>query len=199
MLHNEIELFTKDIADSVLDFGALFSGYSKIDLEIGFCSGEFLAEYANANKDTAFIGIEKKHKYLLRGRKILMRRLTADNVRILCFDAMPVIEMLVPEKTLNAIHIYFPDPWPKKRHNDRRTVRERNLRIMWKTLIPGGRIYIATDHPDYAEFMRKEIPKTADIFRTLPYSGADRNIKTKWEKKQIEAGWQINYFLLEKI
>ncbi|HQI05968.1 MAG TPA: hypothetical protein PL195_11975, partial [bacterium] len=62
----------------------------------------------------------------------------------------------------------------------------------------GGRIYIATDHPEYAEFIRKEIAVSKEFFKVLPYGPDDRKIKTKWEKKQIADCWPINYFLLEK-
>ena len=63
----------------------------------------------------------------------------------------------------------------------------------------GGKLFIATDHPEYAEFMEKEIALTGAFFKPLPYGGDDRPIKTKWEKKQIADCWEIHYFLLEAI
>ena len=100
--------------------------------------------------------------------------------------------------SLDALHIYFPDPWPKKRHLRNRLVNRDNLRMFHDRLRPGGRIHLATDHPDYAAFIEKELATVAELFTRFPYGTADREVLTKWERKQIENGLPINYYLLEK-
>ncbi len=198
MLTNNIELSLEEVAFEPFDCGKYFPDKKKFEVEMGFCSGFFLSEYANKNPDTGFLGLEYSYKFLARGKKNLMRNLQQDNVRIFCFEGISVIKELIPFNSVDAIHVYFPDPWPKKKHHKNRTLRFENFVIISNRLKKGGRLYIATDHPEYGEFIRKEIALTKDFFKQLPYSETDRTIKTKWEKKQIADGWPINYFLLEK-
>jgi len=198
MIDHNIELKIEDIAFSKLDLKALFPGRDKVELEMGFCSGLFLSEYANSKPDTGFLGLEISRKFIVRGHRNLQKRLLQDNVRTVCFEGIAIIKELLPFNSLDAIHIYFPDPWPKKKHHKFRTVRFENLIMMHNRLKKGGKIYIATDHPEYGEFIAKEISLTKEFFNILPYGMDDRKIKTKWEKKQIADCWPINYFLLEK-
>lgn len=200
MINNEIAIPLEEFAFRPFDFAELFKK-EHVEVEIGFCSGHFLSEYANSKPDTGFLGIEYSHKFFARGESFLKRRLNQDNVRIICFEAITAMRELVPFASLDAIHIYFPDPWPKKKHHKFRTVRFENMLLLRNRLKKGGRLYIATDHPEYAEFIEKEveIAVKSGIFRRLPYGSDDRPIKTKWEKKQIADCWDINYFLLEAI
>lgn len=198
MIDHDIELKIEEIAFNKLDLKALFPDRERIELEMGFCSGLFLSEYANSKPETGFLGLEISRKFIVRGHRNLQRRLLQDNVRTVCFEGIAIIKELVPFNSLDAIHIYFPDPWPKKKHHKFRTVRFENLIMMHNRLKKGGKIYIATDHPEYGEFIAKEISLTKEFFNILPYGMDDRKIKTKWEKKQIADCWPINYFLLEK-
>jgi len=198
MIFHNIELPLEEIADKNFEFSEIFKKKERIEVEIGFCSGFFLSEYANDNPDKGFLGIEISRKFFKRGEKNLKRLLKQDNVRVTCFDAVPVVRELIPFNSVDAFHIYFPDPWPKKKHHKFRTLRFENFLLFYNRLKPGGRIYIATDHPEYAEFIRREIAVSSEFFNVLPYGIEDRKIKTKWEKKQIADCWPINYFLLEK-
>ncbi|MGI6394425.1 MAG: tRNA (guanine(46)-N(7))-methyltransferase TrmB [bacterium] len=198
MNNPDIELKIEDIAFNPLNFKELFPNKKRVEIEIGFCSGLFLSEYANLNKETGILGLEISAKFFARGKRNLKRLLNQDNVKILCFDAIPVIKELIPFNSVDAFHIYFPDPWPKKKHHKFRTLRFENFLIFYNRLKKGGKVYIATDHPEYAEFISKEIEVSKEFFKTLPYGADDRTIKTKWEKKQIAECWNINYFLLEK-
>jgi tRNA (guanine-N7-)-methyltransferase len=193
-----IELPVSEIADHLLDFTALFPGLSRIECEVGFCSAIFLTEYANRHPEAGIVGIEKKHAYFLRGLHNLERKLKQDNVKTIEFDARPLIEMLIPAGSLDILHIYFPDPWPKKRHIFKRMINRENLKMFHEKLKPGGRLSAATDHPGYAEFIEAELPFVADLYTRLPYGRTDREVMTKWERKQTEKGIPINYFLLEK-
>ncbi len=197
-LRTGIVLPIEEIAHQPFDFSRLFPSCRRIECEVGFCSAIFLTEYANRHPDTGILGIEKKHAYFLRGLHNLERKLRQDNVKIVEFDARAVIMMLVPPTSLDAIHIYFPDPWPKKRHQDRRILNRENLRMFCEKLKPQGRIYAATDHPDYAAFVEKEAAAVSDIFIRIPYGASDREVTTKWERRQTAKGIPITYLLLEK-
>ena len=198
MIDLNIELEIEKTAFKQLDLQKILGEKKSFEIEMGFCSGFFLSEYANSKPDTGFLGLEISKKFFARGENNLKRKLQQDNVRIICFEGIAVIKELIPFYSLDAIHIYFPDPWPKKKHHKFRTVRFENLIMMHNRLKSGGKIYIATDHPEYAEFIAKEIALTKEFFNILPYGIDDRKIKTKWEKKQIADCWPINYFLLEK-
>ncbi len=199
MLISDIELPIPLICDKVFDLEKEFPGHTKYEVEIGTCSSLFLTKYANANPETFILGIEKKRGFFLRGNNNLVRFLKQKNVRVINFDAIAVLKEVIPFESLDAIHVYFPDPWPKKRHNERRIVNAENLRMFCNRLKPGGKLYFATDHADYAEYMAQEILGVKDIMRKLDYGRNDRKIMTKWEEKQIKNGFEINYFLLEKI
>jgi len=189
-----------DIADNQLNFKHLFKGlnYKRLEVEIGFCSAFFLSENANNNSNAAFFGIEIKKKYFDKGNSNLKRLLKQQNVKTVNFEAMAVVSQLIPDDSIDAFHIYFPDPWPKKKHHKNRILKSENFETFAKKMKKGGKLFAATDHPDYGSFIKKEILKVKEIFNVLPYTHEDRSIKTKWEKKQIAAGWDINYFLLEK-
>ncbi len=181
-----------------IDFTGLFPRHSRFEVEVGFSSAFFLSRYANRHPETAFLGIEKKEKYFLRGFHTLERHLNQDNVKIVCFDAVSFLRELVPFHSLDAVHIYFPDPWPKRRHRHRRIVNAENLIMIRNRLKRGGKIYLATDHPDYGRWMKIQTEEVAPFFVRRPYTYEQREITTKWEEKKRKEGWNIHYFLLEK-
>jgi len=193
-----IEISVKDIVNKVFSPVSDFPKHESFEIEIGTCSAHFLSAYANDNPNTFILGLEKKRKFLLRGIKNLKNRLQQDNVRLINYDAIAIIKELIPFESVDAFHVYFPDPWYKKRHNQRRTLSMENILMFANRLKKGGRIYIATDHPDYGVHIRNELYGVMDMFSLLPYGSEDRKIKTKWEQRQIAEGWKINYFLLEK-
>lgn len=195
---DNLKLIVENCCTAPFNFKDLFPKYDKVDVEIGFSSGFFLSEYASKHPETAFLGVEIKRAYYEKGIANLSRLLTRDGVKCICFEAMSVVTELIPFESVDSFHIYFPDPWPKKRHNKNRIIKLSNLMILCNRLKKGGRIYIATDHPDYAKWIKDEILGTLSVFNTLPYDKSMRDVKTKWEKRQIAAGWNINYFLLEK-
>jgi len=181
-----------------LDFSKIFPEFNKIEIEIGFSTAFFLSEYANKHPEIALLGIEKNFKYFRKGFHILERRLQHSNVKIACFDAVSFLRELVPFNSLDAVHIYFPDPWPKKRHRSKRIVNTENIMMIRNRLKSGGKIYLATDHPDYGAWMKIQIEEIAHHFIVHSYDYSKREVTTRWEEKQKKAGWNIHYFLLEK-
>lgn len=119
----------------------------RVELEVGSGSGTFLAAYAAARRDTLLIGTEIK---LERCRKAArkLKAAGADNGVILRARAEELLARLAPE-SLAAVHVYFPDPWPKRRHRRRRLLRRGVLDEMARLLRPGGCLYLVTDFFDY--------------------------------------------------
>ena len=119
-------------------------------LEIGSGMGETTAAMANAHPEADFIAVEVHGP----GVGSLLNRLAAaelSNVRVVRHDALDVLEHMIPDASLAAIHLFFPDPWPKKRHHKRRMVQPAFAALAARKLAPGGVLHAATDWPDYAE------------------------------------------------
>src|SRR5690606_22528715 len=129
---------------------ALFGRHARRVLEIGFGDGESLLTQAAAHRDADFIGIEV---HLPGVGHCLLRAeaLDLDNLRVVCHDAVPVLERQIPPRSIDRVNLYFPDPWPKKRHHKRRLVTAEFLGLVATRLVDGGSVRIATDWDDYAE------------------------------------------------
>ena len=126
--------------------------YAPLVLEIGSGMGETTIAIAKEFPDVDFIAVEVHGPgvgSLLNA--IEHERLT--NVRVIRHDALEVLEQMVRDASLLAIHLFFPDPWPKKRHHKRRLVQPDTASLMARKLMPGGTLHAATDWPDYAEQM----------------------------------------------
>lgn len=134
----------------LLDAEALFGRRAPLVVEIGFGMGEASAAVALARPDCDFIGIEVHPP----GVGALLRRLDAQgsrNVRIVRHDAVEVLERMIAPASLAAVHVWFPDPWPKKRHWKRRLLQPPFVRLVAERLAPGGLLHAATDWVPYAD------------------------------------------------
>ncbi len=131
-----------------LDLASLFSRRRPVEVELGSGDGSFLARYAAAHPELNFLGVER---LLGRLRKIDRKGLRAGltNLRLARIEASYLIEFLLPRESIHVLHVYFPDPWPKRRHQRHRLVNERFPELAGKALVPGGRVYLRTDHADY--------------------------------------------------
>jgi len=118
-------------------------------LEIGSGMGETTAEIAKANPEAEFVAVEVHGP----GVGSLLNRIHSENIRnlrVVRHDAVEVLERMVADRSLAAVHLFFPDPWPKKRHHKRRLVQAPFVKLLEKKLKPGGVVHAATDWPDYA-------------------------------------------------
>jgi len=123
-------------------------------LEIGSGMGETTAEIARAHPQADFIAAEVHGP----GVGSLLNRIEKENlsnIRVVRHDALEVLEHMIPDRALAAIHLFFPDPWPKKRHHKRRLVQSAFAALAARKLAPGGTLHAATDWPDYAEHMNE--------------------------------------------
>jgi tRNA (guanine-N7-)-methyltransferase len=139
-------------ATAQLAFAEVFGRHAPVVLEIGFGMGETTAAIAQAHPDRDFLGIEVHAP----GVGALLQRIAAaglPNVRVIRHDAVEVVENMIPEASLAGVHVYFPDPWPKKRHHKRRLLQPAFVHALARRLAPGGYLHAATDWEDYAREM----------------------------------------------
>jgi len=131
-----------------LDVSALFATQQSIEIELGAGDGSFLVQWAGTNPHTNFLGVER---LLGRLRKIdrKTRRLGLTNVRVLRLEAAYFAEYVLPPAIVSAFHVYFPDPWPKRKHRQHRLLNERFTEVLRAALVDDGVVYLRTDDSDY--------------------------------------------------
>ena len=159
-----------DNCAEVIDHQALFGRNAPLVLEIGFGNGESLAQAAAESPDQDFIGVEV-HRPGVGHLLQLIENQELSNLRLICADAVTVLTDRIPDQTLAALRIYFPDPWPKKRHHKRRLVQADFVAMAMRKLTVGGFFHLATDWRNYAEHMM-EVLQTQPGLHNL--AGKDR-------------------------
>ncbi len=147
-------------ADAPLKFQTLFARDAPIVLEIGYGDGEALVDSAVREPETDFIGAEI-YTPGIGHCLIRIKQQVLSNVRLCQSDAIELLNRNIPDAVLSEIRLYFPDPWPKKKHHKRRIVNEAFTRLISRKLKPGGRIHFATDWAPYAEW-------AMDVFEACP-------------------------------
>ena len=176
------------VQDPMLDWERVFGNRQPVEIEIGIGKGRYLIAAAQAQPQINFIGIEWAAKYLRlaldRGQK---RRLT--NLRLVRTDAREFVEFFVPATSVRAFHLYFPDPWPKKRHHKRRLFNSSFLDEVARTLEPGGWLRLATDHEEYFAAMQ-EVLAADRRFREVEAEWGE--VRTNYEEKYLRAGKPIH-------
>lgn len=140
--------------DAPLPLETLFDPTRSLEVDVGCGKGRFLMARALAHRDVSFLGIDRM---LARVRKLdgKIRRAGLDNVRLLRLEAFYSLRFLLPPHCIRTAYVFFPDPWPKRRHHPRRLFGEAFLDVLWSRLEPGGTVQVATDHPDYFAAMHK--------------------------------------------
>jgi tRNA (guanine-N7-)-methyltransferase len=136
-----------------LDLASLFSESQPLEVELGAGDGSFLVQWAKANPRHNFLGVER---LLGRIRKIerKARRAGLQNLRLMRIEASYFLEYLLPRNSVTALHIYFPDPWPKRKHQKKRLINTAFADTCMKILAPGGTVFLRTDDPDYFAQMK---------------------------------------------
>lgn len=135
--------------NQLLDLNEIFGREAPCILEIGFGNGVALAEMAANHPQTNYLGIEVHHP----GVGNLLQQIERQglgNVRVICADAVDVLTQQIPDCVLDAVYLFFPDPWHKRRHHKRRLVQEEFITLVERKLKPGGILHMATDWEDYA-------------------------------------------------
>lgn len=173
-----------------IDFVRIFGRNGPVHIEIGSGKGTFLLNQATVQPGDNFLGIEWARKYY-RYAVDRIGRWGLTNVRFIRTDAAVFLADYLENNSVDCFHIYFPDPWPKKRHHKRRLLCPVNLENLIRCLKTGGKIKIATDHTDYFEVIRSLINNEKNRLqeiRFLPTAGADTGewAGTNFERKYIK-------------
>lgn len=185
--------------DRPLDFSELFPGFRDVTAEIGFGMGRATAEIAASNPETAYLGIEVHTPGVGKLLSLIAER-GLRNVRIVEHDAVEVFSRMIPDGSLAGIHIFFPDPWPKKRHHKRRLISEDSIGLFLRALRPGGYIHLATDWQEYADRIL-EVLSAADGLENTACGFAPRPAwrpVTAFERKGTERGRPVREIIFRK-
>jgi tRNA (guanine-N7-)-methyltransferase len=179
-------------APALLDLNAAFGRPTPKILEIGFGMGETTAQIALAHLQNDYLGIEVHTP----GVGSLLRLIEAHalaNVRIIQHDAVEVLSHMIAPESLNAIHIFFPDPWPKKRHHKRRLIQPPLVRLLSSLLLPGGYLHFATDWEDYALQMLEVLSAEAQLVNSAQGFAARPAYRplTKFETRGLKLGHRV--------
>jgi len=157
----EVELIVPE-GDAPLDFARIFGRARELELEVGSGKGRFVLLAATARPDVDFVGVEYARKFYLKALDRVAKRDLA-NVRLINNDVFPLLRSRFASACFAAVHVYFPDPWPKKRHHKRRFFRDEVLDDVARVLRPGGLLRAATDHPLYAAAIREVMAARTDF------------------------------------
>lgn len=143
-------------------------GSAAIEVDVGCGKGRFLLARASRHPDLAFLGIERQagriQKVAVRAERAGLR-----NVRLLQLEASYVIEHLLPPSSVSCYYVFFPDPWPKRRHQIRRLLDASFMTCAWRTLVPGGCVHVATDDAAYFEQTVRHLAGNARFVETDPF------------------------------
>lgn len=185
----------------LLNLDTLFGKPGPKVLEIGFGNGETLVQQAEENPDKNFLGIEVHEPGI--GHCLLRARNTGvENLRLIAHDAIEVLTHQIPHASLSRVNLYFPDPWPKKRHHKRRIVQADFLDLIADRLNASGTLNIATDWADYVEHIDDILSRSArfDCAERRQHDG-DQPIdrpRTKFELRGINKGHKVcDWFLVK--
>ena len=175
--------------NAAINMDAAFQRQAPKVLEIGFGNGESLARTASAHPEIDFIGIEV-HRPGVGHLLHLLEKDNIDNVRVICDDAGEVIERNIADHSLQQISIFFPDPWPKKRHHKRRLIQTPFVTLLSTKLSSQGVLHIATDWEDYAGWI-EEVMQTMSGFSQVAIDQALPRLNTKYEQRGLRKGHQV--------
>lgn len=175
-----------------INFADVFGNTNPVTMEIGFGMGHATSIIASENPNMNYIGSEVHVPGV--GRLLSdIKRKQLKNLFIIEHDALEILEAMIPDNSISAFHIFFPDPWPKKKHHKRRLLQRPHTDLLVKKLAPGGYIYFATDWEEYAESALSELTQTEGIRnKYIQYAPHQEwRPRTKFEQKGIDAGREI--------
>ncbi|HET6566219.1 MAG TPA: tRNA (guanosine(46)-N7)-methyltransferase TrmB [Xanthomonadales bacterium] len=186
--------FSAGEGNSCLDFKQLFGNQRPVILEIGFGNGDATWQMAQQNPNENYLGVEV-HKPGVGHLLLQLEKQGISNVRVACEDGVEFLKKRIAAASLEGLRLYFPDPWPKKRHHKRRIVQPGFIALLADRLAAGGILHFATDWQNYAEHML-EVLQANPAFENLSETGgycprpAWRPL-TKYEKRGERLGHEV--------
>jgi tRNA (guanine-N7-)-methyltransferase len=180
----------------------LFGTDHPVEIEVGFGKGLFLVTSAQSHPEINYVGVEIERKYQLYAATRMAKR-SLRNVRLACADARDFLRERVPVGSVAAVHVYFPDPWWKKRHHKRRVFTEDFARQCARVLRPGGRLHVATDVEEYFGIISELLAGLRE-FRLLPRPEEQEprhnlDYLTNYERKARLKGTMVHRAIYERV
>lgn len=161
---------------------SLFPATQPVELELGSGDGSFLVTYASLHPEHNFLGIERLYGRLKKidrkGRRALLRNLKAIRIECAYF-----IQYLLTPSSIRSIHVYFPDPWPKRKHRQNRLINEAFPKLAARVLESGGIVYLRTDDSDYFEQMRRVFNTSDSLFEEVETPRELKAVVTDFERE----------------
>jgi tRNA (guanine-N7-)-methyltransferase len=189
--------------EEAFDWKELFGNSCPVEIEIGCGRGMFIIKRALENPQINFLGIEKSARFF----RLLTERVAksgAKNIRLIRGEAGYLLKKFVPHNSVKAVHVYFPDPWPKKRHRKRRLVNASFFESVARVLLPDGLFFFATDFQDYFDEISAIAPSCRGMTResdekTFPQDIDPDAAATAYERKYLMQGRMIYRAAYKKI
>ncbi len=184
-----------------LDLSVVFGRKAPRVLEIGFGDGSSLIAMAQSHPDRDYLGIEVHRPGV--GRLLMQAEaLGLRNLKVVCADAVEVLSRSIADGAFERVHVFFPDPWPKKRHHKRRLIQPAFAALLIRKLMHGGYLHLATDWEDYARQMLEVLEATPELMNTAPEGGfatrpGERPL-TKFERRGQRLGHEAYDILFQR-
>jgi len=185
-----------------VDWSLEFGGPGPVEVEIGIGKGRFLLTAATARPDVRMLGVEWANHYLRIAESRAEKR-GLENVRFLRVDALKLLETGIPSDSVDCYYVFYPDPWPKKKHHKRRFFQPSTLDQVARTLVPGGCLHAATDHEKYWATIEPLMDGRDEFERMPEFGGEDfplppgeplTNYETKYlveGRKRLRGSWRL--------
>jgi tRNA (guanine-N7-)-methyltransferase len=183
------KLYGIEYSYDLLNIPSLFPSSQQVILEIGFGMGEATALLGRDFPETGFLAVEV-HKPGIGKLMARIEELELSNIRIIEGDAHPIIKTMIPDSSVEGVHLFFPDPWPKKRHHKRRIVNAEFLKLIHPKIKDGGFFHIATDWLPYAEQI-EEVLAASPLFTGGVVARPDWRPETRFEGQGITKDHQV--------
>ncbi len=194
--------YAQEVNNQVIDLDVWFGRQAPRIVEIGFGNGAALLSMATAHPENDYLGIEV-HRQGVGNLLWETEQQGLGNIRVIANDAVEVLQKMIPDAALDAVHLFFPDPWRKNRHHKRRIVQPEFAQLLRRRLKPGGIFHMATDWQDYARHMMM-VMSAAEGFENIagldnytPRPGA--RPLTKYEQRGERLGHEVWDLVFRKI
>ena len=189
--------FGLDFSENQVDLGVVFGRTARKVLDIGFGDGEALLTAAANNPSIDYLGVEVRNP-VIGHLLLLLEQAGLTNVRIIHRDVVEVLSNMLPDVCLDGVNVYFPDPWPKKRHHKRRLVQPVIASEFARVIKAGGTLHLAPDWENYAEHMKQVIGSTGAFARITTEIDLVRP-PTKFERRGQRLGHSVWDLIYERL
>ncbi len=193
------EKYCVTFSDEMRSPESLFEDDKPVVIEIGFGMGASTQIIAEERPEFNYLGLEVYLKGFVKLLRDISRK-ELSNIKLMRFNAVDVLEHMIPDSSIAGFHIFFPDPWPKKKHHKRRLIQPDFVNLLARKLKKGGYLYLATDWQEYADWMLEMI--TPEPLLVNPYEGfappREWRPRTKFEQKGLDKDYTINEVWFER-